>query len=439
MIGAASKVLPFKKNHSVLMQSMIDAINKSQAVIEFNMDGTIIHANPNFLAAVGYNLEEIKGKHHRIFMPKNDADSAEYKAFWQNLGTGEFQGGEYKRIGKNGQEIWIQATYNPIMDLHGRPIKVVKFATDITAEKMRNVDYMGQIEAIHKSQAVIEFNMDGTIITANSNFLGAVGYSLEEIKGKHHSLFMPESDAASKEYKQFWESLNKGEFQAAEYKRMGKNRREIWIQATYNPILDMNGKPFKVVKFATDITQQVNAKVNASKMIENAAVGTEELSASVKEITESMTKSRSITEEAYGIVENADVETNKLSEAAEAMGGIVELINNIASQINLLALNATIESARAGEAGKGFAVVANEVKNLAGQATKATDKISSEIGSMRGIASNVVDSLGAIKDSIENVREYVNSTASAVEEQSAVANEIADNMQRVSTEVNSMV
>jgi len=281
--------------------------------------------------------------------------------------------------------------------------------------------------------------MDGTIITANENFLGAVGYSLDEIQGKHHRIFMPKEDSESAEYKAFWEKLNEGKYQAAEYKRVGKNGKEIWIQASYNPIFDANGRPFKVVKYATDITQQMNAKINASKMIENAAVGTEELSSSVKEITESMTKSRSITEDACDIVERADGETNKLSEAALAMGGIVELINNIASQINLLALNATIESARAGEAGKGFAVVANEVKNLAGQATKATEKISTEINSMRDISSNVVESLGAIKESIENVREYVNSTASAVEEQSAVANEIADNMQRVSAEVNSMV
>ena len=203
--------------------------------------------------------------------------------------------------------------------------------------------------------------------------------------------------------------------------------------------MDNKGNPFKVVKFATDITRQVTAKQNAGKMIESAAVGTEELSASVKEITESMAKSREITENTYGIVEGADEQTAKLSGAAEAMGGIVELINNIAGQINLLALNATIESARAGEAGKGFAVVANEVKNLAAQAKTATDKISDEISSMREISTAVVDSLSSIKTSIESVREYVNSTASAVEEQSAVANEISDNMQRVNKEVSNMV
>lgn len=314
-----------------------------------------------------------------------------------------------------------------------------RIGTVVEWSSTEELDNKAQIVAIGRAQAVIEFELDGTIIDANDNFLNATGYTLGEIKGKHHSMFMPEGTANKTEYKEFWAKLAQGEFQSGEYQRTHKNGGDIWIQASYNPILDNKGNPFKVVKFATDITRQVTAKQNAGKMIESAAVGTEELSASVKEITESMAKSREITENTYGIVEGADEQTAKLSGAAEAMGGIVELINNIAGQINLLALNATIESARAGEAGKGFAVVANEVKNLAAQAKTATDKISDEISSMREISTAVVDSLSSIKTSIESVREYVNSTASAVEEQSAVANEISDNMQRVNKEVSNMV
>lgn len=417
----------------------LKALSRSQAIIEFDMDSTILAANKNFLDTVGYSLDEIKGQRHKIFVPKDEIDSPEYLAFWKKLREGKFQSAEYKRIGKDGKEIWIQATYNPITNTQGEVIKVVKFATDITEQKKQNVDFQGQMAAIHKSQAVIEFNMDGTIVTANENFLAAVGYNLDDIQGRHHKMFVEQEEAESAEYTAFWNKLREGKYQAAEYKRVGNGGKEIWIQASYNPIIGDNGKPFKVVKFATDITRQVTAKQNAGKMIESAAVGTEELSASVKEITESMSKSREITENTYGIVEGADEQTAKLSGAAEAMGGIVELINNIAGQINLLALNATIESARAGEAGKGFAVVANEVKNLAAQAKTATDKISDEISSMREISTAVVDSLNSIKTSIESVREYVNSTASAVEEQSAVANEISDNMQRVNKEVSNMV
>lgn len=232
----------------------ISAISKSQAVIEFNLDGTIITANDNFLATVGYTLEEIQGQHHQMFVETSYANSQDYKAFWLKLGRGEYDAGEYKRIGKSGNEIWIQASYNPILDLNGNPFKIVKYASDITAIKLQQADYSGQISAISKSQAVIEFNLDGTIITANENFLATVGYTLDEIKGQHHRLFVEPQLANSPEYKTFWQKLGQGEYDAGEYKRIGKNQREIWIQASYNPILDVNGKPFKIVKYASDIT-----------------------------------------------------------------------------------------------------------------------------------------------------------------------------------------
>jgi methyl-accepting chemotaxis protein len=238
------------------LQGKIDAIDKSQAVIEFNMDGTILTANENFLNVVGYSLGEIEGRHHRMFCEPAYANSPEYKAFWEKLNRGEFDAGEYRRFGKGGQEAWIQATYNPIAGSNGNPYKVVKFATDVTAQKLKNAEFEGKMEAIGKSQAVIEFNMDGTIITANENFLNVVGYSLDEIEGQHHRMFCEPAYASSPEYKAFWEKLNRGEFESGEFKRLGKGDQEAWIQATYNPIGDSTGKPFKVVKFATDVTAQ---------------------------------------------------------------------------------------------------------------------------------------------------------------------------------------
>ncbi len=237
-------------------RGQVDAISKSQAVISFNMDGTIRKANDNFLNAVGYSLEEVQGKHHSIFVEKEFADSSEYKQFWEALNRGEFQAKEYKRIAKGGREIWIQATYNPILNENGKPFKVVKFATDITERKKDAVNNAGQIEAILKSQAVISFNMDGTIRRANDNFLKAVGYSLEEVQGKHHSMFATPEYAKSAEYKDFWADLNAGKYQSGEFMRIGKNGKEIWIQASYNPIKDLNGNPYKVVKYASDITEQ---------------------------------------------------------------------------------------------------------------------------------------------------------------------------------------
>ncbi|MDD1795099.1 PAS domain S-box protein [Enterovibrio sp. ZSDZ42] len=243
----------------------IRAIGKSQAVIEFELDGTIRNANDNFLNATGYKLEEIKGKHHSMFVTHTLASSNEYKDFWKRLAKGEFQAGEYKRVGKGGREIWIQASYNPIMDASGRPFKVVKYATDITKQKLKNADFEGQIEAIGKSQAVIEFDMSGTIVSANDNFLNAMGYTLNEVKGLHHSIFVDPKESNSAEYKAFWEKLNRGDFESAEFRRIAKGGREVWIQASYNPIRDINGKPFKVVKYASDIT----AKKRAVSLISN--------------------------------------------------------------------------------------------------------------------------------------------------------------------------
>lgn len=243
------------------MQGKVNALDKSQAVIEFELDGTIITANANFLGAIGYRLDEIQGKHHSMFVDPSYVSTTEYREFWDSLRRGVFQAAEYKRIAKGGREIWIQASYNPILDEQGKAYKVVKFATDITQAKLQSADYQGQLDAIDKSQAVISFELDGTIISANKNFLGAVGYSLEEIRGKHHSLFVEPAYKSSTEYKEFWVSLARGEYQAAEYKRIGKGGREIWIQASYNPIRDASGRPYKVVKYATDTTQQVISRM----------------------------------------------------------------------------------------------------------------------------------------------------------------------------------
>jgi methyl-accepting chemotaxis protein len=419
----------------------IAAIDRSQAVIEFNLDGTIITANQIFLNALGYSLDEIQGKHHSMFVTPGERDGAAYRSFWASLNRGEYQAAEYKRVGKGGKEVWILATYNPILDEADRPIKVVKFASDVTEQKLRTANFSGQIEAIGKSQAVIEFSMDGIVLNANENFLAVLGYALSEIQGKHHSMFVAPNERDSAEYRDFWTSLRRGDYQAAEYKRVGKGGKEVWIQASYNPILDLNGAPYKIVKYATDTTAQVIARLKSDRvraMMESVAAGAEELNASVREISDAMMKSKDTAMSAVGKVEHADVQAQRLSTAAQAMSGIVELIGNITGQINLLALNATIESARAGEAGRGFAVVASEVKNLANQAKQATDKIASEIGSLNGISGDVVDSLNAIKQEIQNVSEYVTATAVAVEQQSTVTNEMSSSMQRAAAEAASI-
>jgi methyl-accepting chemotaxis protein len=236
--------------------AVLDALNKSQAIIEFDLTGKILTANENFCKAVGYELSEIVGKHHRMFVDPAEANSRDYADFWARLGEGKFDQRQYRRIAKGGREIWIEATYNPIYR-GNKPYKVMKFATDITAAKKQAAEDKGKLEALSRAQAVIEFTPEGNIITANENFLATLGYSLSEIVGKHHAMFCEADYSRSAEYKAFWAKLAAGEFAADQFKRIAKGGREIYIQASYNPILDASGRVFKVVKFATDVTERM--------------------------------------------------------------------------------------------------------------------------------------------------------------------------------------
>lgn len=248
-------------------EAMIAALNRSQAIIEFKSDGTIVWANENFLSAMGYTLGEIEGRHHSIFVRPEEAGGPQYRAFWEKLARGESVRDEFLRIDKHGKDVWIQGSYNPITDASGKVAKVIKFAIDVTEQKERAIDAAGKLAAIERSQASIEFELDGTIVSANQNFLDAMGYSLAEIQGRHHSMFVEPEYAASAEYREFWEALRRGDFKADEYLRIGKGGRTVWIQAAYNPILDSAGKPYKVVKFATDITVQKELQQNVERAL----------------------------------------------------------------------------------------------------------------------------------------------------------------------------
>ena len=447
-------------------KAIVAALNTSLAVIEFTPRGDILTANSNFLACTGYTLSEIQGRHHSLFCEADYSNSEAYRRFWGDLERGIFNSGTYKRVAKGGAALWLQATYNPIRDAHGRVTKVIKFASDITAARLREMDEAGKISAIYRAQAVIEFSPTGEILTANDNFLAAIGYHLDEIKGRHHRMFCEEAYANSEAYRQFWERLGRGEYQSAEYKRLGKGGREIYIQATYNPILDEAGKVVKVVKFATDVTaavlrRQRNDRANAGlgtvisqifdaaekatsassaseetgAIINSVAAASEELSQSVRDISQSMSFARNSVEGVFKHAESANVSANTLNSSATAMNNVVKLINDIAGQINLLALNATIESARAGEAGRGFAVVASEVKNLAKQASQSTQTIANEISNMQSVTTEVCSALGLISNSMNDVLSNVTSIAGAIEQQNAVTGEITHNMQSAVTAV----
>jgi len=240
--------------------AVYQALDRVQAIIEFDLDGTVVSANENFLSIFGYELDEIIGKHHRMFCDPDYVESDEYGEFWQKLGRGECHAAEFKRLAKGGKEIWLQASYNPVFDKDGNPVRVMKFATDVTAAKLQIAEFESKVRAIERAQAVIEFELDGTVITANENFLDIFGYSLDEVVGKHHRMFCDAGYAESPEYAQFWQKLGRGEYDAGEFKRISKDGAEIWLQASYNPIFDMEGRPLKVVKFASDITAEVQKR-----------------------------------------------------------------------------------------------------------------------------------------------------------------------------------
>ncbi len=455
------------------IKAQLDAVNKSQAVIEFEMDGTIITANENFLTTLGYKLDEIKGHHHSMFVDAGERDAPEYTAFWDALRQGEYQAAEYKRIGKGGTVVWIQASYNPILNRRGKPVKVIKFATNVTEQKTMNMDFRGKIEAINKSQAVIEFETDGTIIDANENFLSTLGYSLSEIKGKHHSMFVDAGERDCPEYKAFWEALRRGEYQAAEYKRIGKGGGTVWIQASYNPIINDDGKVVKVVKFATDISSQVEERMRRAEIqktididlgeitsavtsaseqatsvsgaasetstnVQTLASGIEELVSSVGEINRQVNSALTVSKEAVEQANSTSNVVSGLADSAQKIGDVVSMISEIAEQTNLLALNATIESARAGEAGKGFAVVASEVKSLAGQTARATEEISTQIIGVQTATEEVVQAIAGISKVIGNVNEYSSAIAAAMEEQTAVTGEMSASMQTAANNVDNI-
>jgi methyl-accepting chemotaxis protein len=372
-----------KKEVAAANAGRMAALNRSQAVIEFDIHGHILDANDNFLNVLGYTLDEIRGKHHRMFVDQSQAASSEYKQFWEKLSRGEYEQGEYKRIGKDGREVWIQATYNPIFDADGKPVRVVKFASDITAQKIKNIDNDGKIAAINRAMGVIEFDLAGRILSANTNFLNMIGYDLSEVLGQHHRVVCDPDYVRSIEYQKFWEALNRGEFDAGRYRRIAKGNREIWIQATYTPIFGVDGTLMKVVKFASDITQQVRSELVIREQATKMASATEQLTHLVASISDQSDNLATGTERAaaqgiQAMTQSIDA-MHEIEKANSDISNFVQDIQEIAAKTNLLALNATIEASRAGEHGKGFTVVASEINMLATRSSSAASSITRAI------------------------------------------------------------
>lgn len=417
----------------------LQAIDRSQAMIEFDMTGKVLHANENFLKLTGYRLEDIQGRHHRMFVDPEEAAGTAYQAFWERLGRGEFESGEYKRIGKNNHEVWIQATYNPIFDPCGNAVRVVKFASDVTDSKLHTSEFKAKVAAIDRGQAVIEFDLNGHVLEANRNFLAAMGYTLREIKGQHHSMFCSTEYTQSKEYRDFWLRLSEGEFISGRFHRVGKFDRDVWIQATYNPIFDLNGKVMKIVKYAHDVTSEVQLE-------KRIATGAAEMNAHVRELVESVNAiatnsivaadlahdSSTAAQSGFDALQKSIAAITAIQASSSQVSEIVGVIDEIANQTNLLAFNAAIEAARAGEHGVGFSVVADEVRKLAERSsvaareiTKLIEESAQHVDKGAEVSREASRSFEGIMSGVAKTSKSVAEIAESAENQSKMAKQVS--------------
>ena len=395
--------------------AIIDALNRSMAVIELQLDGTVITINEKFGTVFGYRAEELVGQKHAMLCDAGFASSPEYRAFWNRLQAGEFFQGQVRRRHKDGRVVWLEATYNPIRDAAGRVVRVVKFASDVTAKVDAASRMAALVEAIERSMAVIEFDLEGRVLRANGNFLEVMGYTEREIVGQHHRKFCSPTVAASSEYAAFWDRLRSGQYLKGQFERINRAGEVVWLEATYNPVFDPDGRVNKVVKFATDITPRVNLH-NAEKQ---GAATAYAVATETREISEKGAETILATVEKIkaiaALFEVAAGQVTDLGQKTQTITAIVNTIREIADQTNLLALNAAIEAARAGESGRGFAVVADEVRKLAERTSASTGEISNMISVIQQEAAVVTHSMSSGLSAVEEGVQFANLAGESIE------------------------
>lgn len=400
------------------------------ACIVFSPDGTILDASPGFLKAVKYPLADIVGSHHNIFCYPEEYQSVAYRTFWESLREGYTKEGTFQRCDAEGQELWLDATYFPIEDGRGRVKKVVKIANDITHKQNSLMSMESMLQALHTAFAIIEFTPRGEILDANDNFLTTVGYSLEQIKGKHHEMFCPAY--FYRDNPDFWERLASGQFMQGKFERVTARGTPIWLEASYTAVKDGQGNVVKVVKFATDITESVQA----AEATKQAVLSAQETSTQTEKIaTDSLGHLRAViesVEKAASQVDQAQTMINSLGAQAKNINAIITSISRIADQTNLLSLNAAVEAARAGENGRGFAVVANEVRTLAKNASESAKQIESVLSQNQSLTNDVIGQMGLAAEESVQSRTRAISIEGIIEEIIGGAQNVSLSVQRLS-------
>ncbi|MFQ2823308.1 methyl-accepting chemotaxis protein [Aeromonas allosaccharophila] len=403
-------------------QGFFDAVHGSVATITFTPDGTVLAANDLFLNVVGFSAPEVVGHHHRMFCDPQYAQSSAYQQFWADLKQGRSRTGVFQRFNKRGEAIWLEATYFPVK-LRGVVTKVIKIAADITEHHLQLLSQQALVTALDRSMAMIEFTPSGEVVTANGNFLHTMGYTLAQVQGKHHRIFCDEQ--FYREQPHFWEELGRGQYKSGLFCRQNSHGGKVWLEATYNPILDENRKVVKVIKFASDITERINksdAVREAAMLAHGAARETlncaERGAGLLASVVDTSSLIASQLTHSIGLI-------NQLNEQSRNIEAIVSTISSIADQTNLLALNAAIEAARAGDQGRGFAVVADEVRQLAARTSLSTDEIAKVVQNNRELTARVTSEMSDVASSAELGKQQVGEVNEVMSEIRREANNVS--------------
>lgn len=399
----------------------IQSMNEFCAIISFTPDGNVIHANELFLNAIGYSLSEIEGKHHRMFCETSEVNSIEYASFWKKLSEGQSYKGQFLRRRKDGSALWLEATYFPIKH-NGQVVKVYKIANDITEEKIRTQAQDALLNAIDRSNATIEFEPDGTIISANPNFVKTLGYnSVRDIAGKHHRLFC--FDEFYQENPHFWEELAAGDVKSGLFVRKDRNGSQIWIEATYNPVFNTDGDVIRIVKVASNVTERMTRQQSVQNAAGLAYESTEKTAQDSAKGAELLNRSVDSSNIILDQVTKSEVLVEELNKQSEEISKIITTISAIAEQTNLLALNAAIEAARAGENGRGFAVVADEVRSLAARTSSSTGEITGMVNKNSELVSHVRGNMIKVTEQVKKNEELINEASDIINQILTGANE----------------